>query len=552
MRNKILLLTSLLAVIIFTACNKGGKTGLLVPNDAAIVLHVDLSSLSSKLSWDEIKQTAWFAEAKQKATDSLAKILLNDPAASGIDTQGSIVFFMKRSNNNGYMAVEGKLKDAAKFAQMMQQTDKGNIKIEKDGEYSYVKMPDNEKGTLYFNDKMFVLIADMSEMNKNPLTSQPGQKYSFDSLKLIAKSTFALKGSDLLDSDKRFADLIDDKADMHFWMNSGNLYGGMMSGVLSMMKFNELLEGNISTGKVNFENGKIVMNSRQFYGKQLSGIMSKYGNKEVSNDLLSRLPEQNVLAAFAFSFNPESLKDILKLTGLDGMANGFLGQQGLTIDDFIKASKGDLAFALTGLNFSQSPSNITLDNGEVIPYEKEKTEPNFIFGASVNDKAVFQKIIDVATKLKQQNNAIAADTSTEKVKNKLQDKWFALASSDAEADAFLTGGKKPAYSDIFKGHNVGMFVDIQKLIIASADKSKDSASKKMIDLSAAFWKNATMYGDYKGKEGTGVGEINLMDSNTNALKQLNKYIDEMYKASSKRDIVDATVIASPTAVEEMK
>jgi hypothetical protein len=552
MNNKIVLLLSACAVLIFTACNKGGKTGLLVPKDAAMVFHIDLSSLSSKLSWDEVKQTGWFAEAQKKADDSLAKIILNDPAASGLDTQGSLAIFLKRSGSKAYFAVEGKLKDAAKFSQVIQQEAKGKIKVEKDGEYSCVSTPEKENATLYFNDKMFVLIADASEMKKRGYNENSfAQKYSYDSLKVIAKEAFNVKGSDLLDSDKRFEELINDKADLHYWINSGNLYGGMLDGVLSMMKFGDLLEGNISTGKINFENGKITMASKQYYNKQLAGIMKKYGNKEVGSDLLSRLPEQNVLSAFTASFNPDVLKDIIKLTGLDGMVNGFLGKEGLTIDDFIKASKGDIAFALTGFSISQTPSSIKLNNGEVINYNKEKTDFKFVFGASVNDKNVFQKIVDVANaKTKKMNPA--ADTTKRSTVQKIDDKWLVLGSSNDEVASFLGGGKKASYADIFKGHSGGGYVDLQKVISAASANSKDTASKKMADISAAFWKNASMVWDYKGKEGVATGEVNLIDGSTNALKQLNKYFDAMYKATPKKEIVDEEIKIPPPAIDSLK
>ena len=70
---------------------------MLVPKDAGLVIQVDISSLSSKLSWQEIKETAWFGEAQKQIKDSFALKLLNDPSNSGIDTEGSLVFFLKKS-----------------------------------------------------------------------------------------------------------------------------------------------------------------------------------------------------------------------------------------------------------------------------------------------------------------------------------------------------------------------------------------------------------------------------------------------------------------------
>ncbi len=67
-----LFLPVLIITVLFASCKSGGDSGLLVPKDAAIVFHINNASLSSKLSWDEIKQTNWFNELSKQATDSLA------------------------------------------------------------------------------------------------------------------------------------------------------------------------------------------------------------------------------------------------------------------------------------------------------------------------------------------------------------------------------------------------------------------------------------------------------------------------------------------------
>lgn len=538
MKSKIVLLLSLCAVLVFTACNRGGKTGLLVPKDAGLVVHIDLSSLSSKLSWKEIQQTSWYAEAQKKADDSLAKKLLADPASSGIDTEGSLVMFMKRTGNSGYVAVEGKLKDVEKFKKTILDGSQGKAAIEKDGDLSFAKMEGNNDATLYFNDKLFVFVADASDTKKvggNQSFPQLGEskKYTLDSLKYFAKSTFSLKGKDLLDSDKRFADLITDKADAHFWLNSGNLYGGMLAGPLAMMKLGDVLQDNISMGKANFENGKIVADGKTIYNEKLASLFTKYAGKEVSSDVLGKLPDQNVLAAFAMNYNPEGIKEFLKLLGVDGMANAAMAQFGYSVDEFIKANAGELAFALTDFSISKRPTSMTIGEGQVINYDEEKTEMKFVFGTSVKDKAAFQKLIDLIGQNVKDKMPVAADSAGNQLKNKLQDKWFAFGTSDAEVDAFLAGNKKPAYTEVFKGHNGGGFVDLQKFIMQAAASNKDTASKKAFDISSAFWKNINAFWDVKGGTATSHFEINLQDASTNSLQQLNKYLDQMYLAVPK-------------------
>ncbi|WP_245562158.1 DUF4836 family protein [Niabella aurantiaca] len=558
-KNKGLLLLSISLVLLITACNKGGKTGLLVPNDAGMVLHVDLTSLSSKLTWAEIKQTAWFTKALNQTTDSLAKQLLNDPETSGIDPRGSLVVFMKRNGSNGYVAFEGTLKDAAKFSKVIEEGGKGNIKIEKDGEYNFVRSPDNDNAVVYFNDRLFVAIIDASGVSKGLAGGRNGfggraEKYPLDSLKLFAKSTFQLKGSKLLDSDKRFAELIGDKADMHFWVNSGNLYSGLAGGIMAMMKFNALLDGAITAGKANFDNGKITADMRNYYGKEMTDLLKKNNGSNITEETISHLPEQDVLAAFSMSYAPSYIKDLIKLLGFDGIANAGLAQLGISIDDFTKANGGTQSFALTDVTVTGKPAAITLDNGETISYEKDDTKFDFVFGSSVGDQPSFQKLIDAFKKTMDKEMPVK-DSTLERIKNRLTDKWFALGGSDAEVDAFLAGGKKPPYAQAFTGHSMGGYVNLQKIFTTiMANSKKDTAYKKNLEISANFWKTITMHSDIKGGEAISKIEINLADTQTNALKQLNQYIDKMYQAIPEKegivvsDIPGDATIADTTAV----
>lgn len=559
MNSKFLLTLSLFLLIVFSACNKGGKTGLLIPKDAALVVHLDLSSLSSKLTWKEIQQTSWFTEAQKQTNDSLAKKLLADPGSSGVDVDNSLVMFMKRTGNNGYVAFEGKLKDAEKFKTTIQQAAEGKAKIEKDGEFNVASMDQDNGAVLYFNDKIFVFVTDASDTKRmTPNQSMPeiggsSQKYSMDSLKYFAKSTFSLKGKDLLDSDERFANLISDKADMHYWMNSGYLYSGMMGGPLAMMKIGDVLTDNISLGKANFENGKIVFDSDQFYNEKLADLFKKYSGKKISNDVLNRLPDGNVLAAFAMNYNPEGIKELLKLLGVDGMANAALGQMGInfTVDDFVKANAGELAFALTDFTIKEVPASVTIDEEggqKEISYTDKKPEMKFVFGVSVNDQASFQKLIDGVAALKNQEKFnMQSDSAATKTVNKIQGKWFALGSGDAEVNSFLEGKKSPGYAAAISGHNGGGYVDLQKFILAASAGNKGRTGGKMFDISAGFWKNINMFWDLKGKNATSHFEINLADGKTNSLKQLNQYFDKLYMAKPDSEVTEDAWMADSIA-----
>src|SRR4051794_9578916 len=113
--NRTPILTLLAACLLVFASCKNNKAGLPIPKEAAVVFHINTSSLESKLSWDEIKNTAWFQQAYKHSNDSLQQKLMKNPAASGIDTKGDLTFFLQRRRSGGFGVFEGMLKDADAF-----------------------------------------------------------------------------------------------------------------------------------------------------------------------------------------------------------------------------------------------------------------------------------------------------------------------------------------------------------------------------------------------------------------------------------------------------
>ena len=524
MKAKILLL-SLLTILLFTACNKGGNTGLLVPADAGMVTHIDLNSLSSKLSWDEIKATAWFAEAQKEIKDSLLKNLLNNPTESGVNTKGSIVFFFKmNTDGGGYAVVETDVQDAKKLADVITKAGKGKITVQKDGEYNFVDA--DGKAVVYFNDKKLIVVSGSA--NFSGLANQGIQKeYAIDSLKNYAKKILTLKGKDLLDNDERFTKLVTDKSDMHYWVNAGNMYNGVLSGMAAMMKLDVFLKGAVTSASINFDKGKITLNSTQHYGKEMTDFYKKHEGKSISNEALQKLPNGDALFAMAAGFNPEGIKEFAKLIGVDGLMNMGLRQIGITVDDFVNANKGQLVMALTDLGFSNEKKSVDLGNGEKYEYTNNRPNPQFVLGMQVGDKAAFQKLVDAIKKY----FTIVDDTSKNNSMPQLQlsDNWFAISNDKPTSETFVNGNSTntQTYSNYLKGNNMGLYFNIQKIIESTTTNSKDTATLQAASISKNFWRVAGVSANLKKGEWISKGEITLADANTNALKQLNKYIDEM-------------------------
>ena len=527
---------SSLVLLIAISCNKGDKTGLLVPKDAGVVIHINSGALSSKLSWDEISQTDWFKELSNETTDSTAQKLLNDPAHSGIDTKASLVFYIKKQGRNGYVVFTGSVKDPVAFESFCKEVNKGAGKATKEADLSFMTM--ERSGIVAWDNSRFAYIGNspMPDMEKamDEHHSSDSYKFSVDSLKEFGKLALTLKGKDNLDNDSRFASLIEDGSDVHIWTNIAGLYGSnsLAAGVMSMMKMNTLLEGNVSASSLNFEDGKIAMKTKQYYGEEMQKLLSRYSAKPLSADVINRLPSQNVVGMIALNYPPEGLKEFLKVTGLDGVANGFLGRIDYSIDEFVKANKGELLVAVSDLEIITKEK--TMDTGEgQPPYKYSTTQPDMkvLFATSVNDKAAFDKLIGIA--LAETKNLPVQNSP--KIQYKLENGWFAASNSQEQVDKFLSGAStKNPLADKISGEPFALFIDIQKIITSTKSSVKDSSGSAAITASGMWQDIIATGGTYKDKAMNFTFEINLVDKNTNSLKQLNQYVNDLYKINKER------------------
>ncbi|MDP4263741.1 MAG: DUF4836 family protein [Bacteroidota bacterium] len=564
MTRQLLLILSALAFLFSSCHKKGGSSGLLVPKDAAIVVHINSASLSSKLSWDEIRQTNWFREMSKDATDTLSRQLLADPASSGIDNKKDFVFYLKKHGRGAYLVFEGSLTNVTAYEKMLTQMDRKQAReIRKDGEYSYVMM--DESSVVTWNKSMFAVVANAkipNMTNRVMGNMQPGN-YVFhnDSLQLFGQQALSLENSDNLDVDSRFADLVKDGSDVHLWMKIGQYYNGMNNAVSSMMKVNTMLENNIMAVSLNFDNGRITAKSKHYHSDEMNKILSDNKPEPVSAAVINRIPSSNVVAVLAFNYSPNSLKEILKMTGMDAMADMFLAKINFSIDDFVKANKGEVLLSFSDPTTVNAPDNTDHKNEAPGSVPRMKTGMKVLFATAVNDKGAFEKMVTLGWDLSKQFRRNDDGTGKPEISYKVENNWFAASNSQEYTDKFLAGGNsKLPFVDKITGHPIGIYIDLQKILpFAQSLHKKDSSSGKTAaaDASLNIWQDIVgKGGDYKDKASEFEFEINLMDKNTNSLKQLNQYVDKMatlrkekmqagIKEVTLEDIKDEPVVVTP-------
>jgi hypothetical protein len=497
------------------------------------------------VSWQEIQQNEWFKKLYNEEADSLGKKILENPANTGIDLKGDLAFFMKKQNKGGYMVFEGGVQDATAFEAFTTKVNKGG-KVAKEGDVSVLAT--GLKSLVAWTNNRFVYIMDMpmatasARMNStNPGSYEP---FSFktDSLQKFAIELFDLPGKNNLATDDRFASLIKETGDLHYWVNAEQ-YDNALGGYMSLLKLNVLFEGNAYGATISFDNGKITMKSKSWYNKELNALMKKYAGGKVSEATINRIPSKNVVAAIAFKYPPEGLKDLIKLIGVDGFVNSFFSGVGYSTDEFIKANKGDVLIAVS--DFEMKSRQLTMEGPDGKPMTIDGGAPtpnaNVLFATSVNDKPAFDKLFGIL-----QTQAKELAPLTNDIHFQLNNEWFAAGNSPEQVNTFLSGGNNNFdFTKRISGKVFGGYINVQQLLKTSTAAATDSSAKAALEASINMWQDIYMIsGGEENGAFTAEGEINLVDKSTNSLKQLNKYLDTITKiVNPKRSPYDAQVHA---------
>ena len=542
-----LMLIALGLAFFAVSCKSGDAGNVNVPKDAAVVVHINNSSLSSKLTWQEIQATDWFKDLYNRENDTLIRKMLDNPDNSGIDTKADMIFYIRKLGRGAYMAFEGVLKDPKAFETFNTKMDP-NSKATKAGDGSVMKLKDG--ALVYWEGSKFVYVADLPIPDYTSITSggnYEAYKFPQDSLQAFAKYSLTVKGDESLGSDDRFSSLLKEGGDIHLWMNNDQYLNALgAANVLGMMKAADLIKGNVSAMTASFDNGKINIDSKAYMNQQLTDLFKKYRPKKISGDVINRIPSKDVVAVLAMNYPPEGLKELIKLAGLDGMANDFLTKASFSIDEFIKANKGDVIVSVSDLTVQTKEVSYPMDGGE--PFKTTRTEPDakFLFATSINDKAAFDKLI--AT-LSREAGDIPKQTAPT-VTYQLNNDWFVAGNSADYNTKFLAGGNSNLpFTSKLADKSFGMYVDFQKIMKAAQTSMKDTSDMESMAASIKVWEDLLAYsGDFKDGGFTSHFEINMVDKNVNSLKQLNQYINTMHAIDKKRmdkyKVVDVETIPS--------
>ena len=495
----------------FISCKKDAVTSddalVLIPQNAATVMRVDIPSLMEKADFEAIKKTDMYRKSVEDAREespAFAKVL-EDPAASGVDfTKMGYLFFTanpeKESETfNGFLV---SLKDAKKLEALVKTEGDVNAK----SSFKYVLGEDDkivawtDEVALFGNSNDFINLVD-----------EAGKIFQTKAAESVAENK---------DLQKAFAE----SHDLSLWFNSNPLAGSseLQMGT-SMAEIDpEALKDNYVHGYMDFLDGRIEGTANLFLQKKLTKDFDKLFNDKVSSDFSKYVPGDHLAMLLTGAVNIRGIDEVLSARSQSkGFLEFSLKEYGLTTKDIRETFGGDIVFAAVGQEESDKKVGMFATN----ILDQKKLQLFLDLGVA---RDMLEKERDNQYQVKQVNlgkeNAFFHITMDDGAPRLLVKDGLLFVCSDEHWMYYLENGGFPKEErlkgellDKSAGHLFSLYFDANGL--KSVDKSVGDYSMKDFQLQA------------------GRDQVNLLirmnDEKTNALKALFEGAAKQYEAEKK-------------------
>lgn len=524
--------------IFLSSCSSTDSNTKYISKDAIGVLSINTTQLAKKIAINAISGSPIFQDMIKKAGSDTAAF---DIEKTGIDPLN--VFYI-------YGLADQRLSAKSKFMMIIPLKNADNFKafvkekfpeavFSQKGKLNFVKF--NANICMGWDEKTAIVSAatpTYDEWNETP--SAP-----VDVITIMTEDiekTFSLDKEQSLASNPKFATLVKENHDISFWLNYEGFINGMPQeqvGMAGMMIANQkqLLKDIYVAGGVDFEKGKIVSDATYYFNPTVKGIADAMEPKSINNDLLKRVPGEQMNLMMSYHFNPKGIIKVLEtMNVLPLVANG-LKEYGLTIDDVTKAFSGDFLLAVTDFSVATESKTYTM-NGESI----NQTSPVPSFKASlsfkINDKSSFDKLMNLVVSNEMMTSSAPGVYNLSTFATLITNGEYAAISNDATvAQAFMKEGnsKFDLPSDV-KDKPYGFYADIKNsvktipldLIYGKQDTAVFHDGRMLLESISAY--GGKINGDHTDFH----FEILFQDKGENSLMQLIKFSQKIAEAEMRQ------------------
>lgn len=394
------LLAALLFTTLFISAQSLNPLFRHLPPNAERIYHINLLALTSKVSWEDIVSA--IPPSKSTSNQQVMDIL-KDPSLAGVDIHQDLFIAQSGGDNKydstTYITLLVHLTDSGKFVAFMNGMEKdlhplpmakgpakGPAKTSAGG-----RLIGKDKTVMAYDDKLAVITIVTPAAKETAASMQknaPNQKPSSMAHTLRAGriSMAALQGftNTIYTTDPVFTAGFSDDADFHMW----GPHGEGANKLMEMVKKKAMKDKNAipmpphgtrlyTLTALRFDAGKIAMLTTT---KVPQDSMKNYrilNSRPLDTDLINRLPGKATLGMVNLHFDPAYLREFMEKSGLHKTFDSALSSKGLTINDVIKAFKGD--FLIAGMQPATLP-----DTG--------KANPNIFFVTTI-DPGAFMTLV---------------------------------------------------------------------------------------------------------------------------------------------------------------
>lgn len=537
-------------ILIVQAQAQGVNSLSYIPNDAQNIYVLNTPSIIKKADIQALKQLDFIKDAlfKTESESNEINTLMKNPAESGLNFLKPIVIASQPSENFKYdwVSVIAPLADFNKFEKMMQTFQR---KVENSNDIHISK---GDSNSIAWN-KEIVIFTTLSKKKQKGLAALGADADSTSApLPQLDPSVLFNKKVQSAKVDA-VAALMREQHDIYLYKTTDGTSkspSAMIAGMLFNLNPDDL-DGNVTNGWADFENGRIIGKSHQNLNKAMKDKFGTLINKKPSvnwNNYINTATDSKPILTLSLSLNPSGIRQMIEESPL--MKQGIekaktKSKNKLNIDDIFKMVSGDVFMSLAN----------GVDN-----------KPVFLGGLSLKDKTGFMELIRsdssvtelgnglFASKKKKQTDDSAPPTEGGLPFPKNEEIFFLfkddvmLLGSETHLKSLQNAALKPAslaseWQKNLANKPFNIYMDFQSLTRLD-NKASTAATNRLEGIPIESF-------SINVGEGISLFELNMIDKNKNALFSFAEMVDTFIKKQKEKDrLMKEQMEQNMKAVEE--
>ena len=544
-------------LVCMTACsNKTRKVAAYIPKDAALVAVLDVKEMKAKLKKNRLNIDSIinslinrnYASPRTIITDStiitetisvhqvadlnIDKMILFVQSKTLADNSTTFSINILTNKNSGEDAVPDSISKS-----LMK-----DFKVEEEKTFSTAYSP-KMKFRISWNDDITLATYFFHEVKPVYDTLEmtfkmPAEPNIESESKAEVAAFFNQSLDQSLASVEQFTDMFSEKADGYLFTSSNSSVEALKKTPFNLPKLEELLKDNYTAATLHFEQGKMRIQSTNYFNPTLSSLLRQYAGPVVNWSLVNDYPEGEINMLALASFQPALIGGILQHLELKSFADNFLNKSGLTLDEALKAFKGEIAVVVSDLSVQEPDpmkrkDELTLQRG--LPGGK------LLVRLPVGEKASYLKLMETGVKngwlVKKGTTYRSAPEFSALGSFLIADEQNIYIASDSSvySNYLAAAGKKNKFlnSASFQSYNAGstlFYINIASTIRGLTKADDSYTFHQASSIIASTVKEMTISSDnFDGKSVHNNMELTMQDAKTNSLVSLTKMMSALEK-----------------------